>query len=535
MADSDKITKNVVVVGIMTSISRFGGLVRDIFLANYFGTSTIKSAFDLAYRIPNLFRRLFGEGALSQALIPVYTEVRENEGEEAANRLATSVAGAVTALLFAVSAVAILATYPIEHWLNPGSRWVPVMPLLRIVFLYAPLICLAAIVMAVLNSLKSFAISALAPAFQNLCMIAAIVCVCPLIPEEMPKMKVVAWSILVSGIIQVAVQLPTLKRFGVPLKLSLKGFESPAFKKVVSLTLPMAFSAGIFQINTLLDSVLAMHASEWGPSVLSYADRLVYFPLAIVGTAFGTVLLPTLSSFTAKRDYESFSRSFKQTMSNTIVVLTPATVGMIVLAHRIISLIYRTGAFDALSTQRTANALAAYSVGLVAAGLYKVIIPAFYSRKDSRTPVVVAIYGVILNLALNILFITILPYEWKAIGIAIATVITSILSCVILLFILSRTTENGVRLFSFKSMIRVTLSSLAASIAMGAALFFLTIYSSIAAADSGIDTNGKLFLILIVAVSIALGLILYAAILYLICPSALKNLISDFRRRKSKS
>ena len=247
------IAKNAVIVGFMTFLSRVGGLIREVLMAHYFGGGLEKSAFDVAYRIPNLFRRLFGEGALSAALIPVYTETLEKEGKEEADRLASAVIGTVFAGLYVVSALGILATYPIAWCLAPGNRWIPVMPLLRIMLPYAPLICLAALIMGVLNSLKSFALSALAPAFQNLFWIAALLLVCPFLPAEGPlRIETVSWSILISGVIQVLVQVPALRRHSVPLRMTFARTLSPGVKRVFKLTIPMALAAGVVQLNVML-------------------------------------------------------------------------------------------------------------------------------------------------------------------------------------------------------------------------------------------------------------------------------------------
>lgn len=452
--------KNAIVVSAMTMISRIGGLVREILMADYFGTGVLKSAFDVAYRFPNLFRRLCGEGALSAALIPVYTEIREKEGEEAANRLAAAVSGVVTAGLVLLSMLVILVSYPIEHWCE-GSKWAQIMPLLRIMMMYAPLICLAAQVMGVLNSLGSFAISSLAPAFQNLCCIAVLFCVCPFLAGEgSVRIEAVSWAVLFSGLLQVVVQLPELRKYHVPLRLIFRPLSTAAFRRVFLLTAPMAFAAGIFQINVLLDGILAMKAAAWGPSVLGYADRLVYLPLAIVGTSFSTVLLPQLSGRIAVGDTEGFTRDFERALSNVIAIMVPASVGMIALARPIISVVYESGKFDATSTERTSYALIAYAAGLLAAGLHKVIVQAFYSRQNTRTPFVVGTVSVGLNLCLNLFFIWILPVESKPMGIAIATSISSFVSCLVLLWILQKQRVAQEMLFRFRSLSKVTLGAL---------------------------------------------------------------------------
>lgn len=523
------VSQNVVIVGFATLISRFGGLVREILLAHFFGAGVIKSAFDVAYRIPNLFRRLFGEGALSKALIPIYKETIEKEGKEAADKLAATVSGAMVAFLSIICAISIFATYPIAAWLGESSKWGEIMPLLRIMLPYAPLICLAALIMGVLNSLGSFALPSLAPAFQNFCCIIALACICPFLPAEGTiRIEVVSWSILVSGLVQVLVMVPALKKHNVPLKLILKGAFGKGPMQVYRFALPMTLSSGVVQINVCLDSILAMKAGEWGPSALSYADRLVYLPLAIVGTAFATVLLPTLSGFISTASYDKFSDTIARSIRNVIAILMPASVGMIVLSRPIISLIYETGQFDALSTTRTANALIAYSVGLVAAGLNLVAMQPFYAKKDSRTPAIIATAGVFVNLAMNLFFIWILKPELKPIGIAIATSISSTLSFMTLLYILSRSKENGVQLFSFKSVIRITVVSFLAAIVMA-----LAVHYGYKLLQTTLEPHLpiKMAMALGVCTVVALGAAVYGAVLHILYPSVIREVISDFRAK----
>lgn len=529
------IAKNAAIVGFMTFISRVGGLIREVLMAHFFGSGVVKSAFDIAYRIPNLIRRLFGEGALSAALIPIYTETLAKEGKREADKLAAAVSGITVAFLGVVTAIGFLLTFAFAA-LALDDRWMEIMPLLRIMLPYAPLICLAALIMGVLNSLKSFAMPALAPAFQNLCCIVALILVCPFVPDTGTlRIRIVSWSILVSGVIQVLVQLPVLRRHGVPLSLAIPIPVPGNVRRVFALTAPMALSAGVVQINVCIDSALAMKAGVWGPSVLGYADRIVYLPLAIFGTAFSTVLLPTLSSFATEGDYGSFSHSLERFIRNVIVVMMPSALGMIALAYPIISLIYQTGAFDQRSSARTAVALVAYSVGLVPAGLHKIAVTAFYARKDARTPMVVSTAGVFLNLAMNLFFIWVLQPELKPIGIAIATSISSTIAVAVLLAILSRRDAAcGARLFSLASAARTFASALVAALAMGVACKLVSDYARGQFAVHAIPE--KLALLATLCVAIPLGAALYFAIMRILCPAAIRELLSDLsKRRKAKA
>jgi putative peptidoglycan lipid II flippase len=549
-ASGRSVGRTAFIVAAMTLVSRVGGLIREQLMGYFFGTGMEKSALDVAFRIPNLFRRLFGEGALSAALIPVYTETLRNDGKAEADRLAAGVAGTMVGFLSLVTVAGIALTYPLARLLKSGllqnwpalarhfpldDRWEQILTLLRILFPYAPLICLAALIMGVLNSLKSFAIPALAPAFLNLCWILALVFVCPFLPAEgNSRIQAVAWAILLSGVVQVAVQLPVLAKHGVPRRLLFGMTRHPKVRRVFRLMFPMAIAAGVVQVNVCLDSFLAMVAGEWGPSVLGFADRLIYFPLAIFGTAFATVLLPTFSSSAAAGDFQSFHGDLQRSMATMCAILLPSTAGLMALAVPLVSLIYEMGAFDALSTTRTARALLAYAVGLVAAGGAKIAPQAFYALKETKTPVNIGLGCVGLNLFLNLFFLWILPFEWKPIGIAFATSISSFVQCVVLLHLLSRREYGSIRLFRWKPFMRPFLSSLAASAGMGVCTWKGYGWIGRAVAALLPAAPGKLLEAIAVAAAIGAAVALYSLLLYLLCPSLLRDAAGMLRRRKRR-
>lgn len=523
-------------VAVMTFISRAGGLVREVVMAHLFGAGVLKSAFDVAYRIPNLFRRLFGEGALSNALIPVYLETMQRSGKEAADRLASAVAGIAMAILSAAVLLGIFLSHPVEAWLDGSEKASRIMPLMRIMLPYAPLICLAALAMGVLNSLKSFAVSALAPAFQNLCTILAMVLVCPFFRNDAPAMmNVVAWSVLVSGAIQVLVQIPELKRCGVPVTLRISASAAEGVKRVFRLMLPMALSAGVIQVNVCLDSVLAMKAGAWGPSVLGYADRIVYLPLALVGGAFATVLLPALAEFDAARRHADFRETLSKSLAHVSMVMLPAAFGLIALSEEIVSVIYESGKFDALSVKRTSAALVAYSAGLLPAGYHKIMVAPFHAMKDCRTPVAVAVAGVVLNLAMNLFFIAVLPVETKPIGIAIATSISSLVATVSLMALLRRKGGRAAEpLISFASFMPAVATSLLASVAM--ALMLRPLYGC-AEALAGMILGGKLMKAASLALCLPVAAGFYWLMERIMAPKHLKELEKELlsgRRRKGR-
>lgn len=539
------VLRHAAVVGAMTFLSRLGGLVREQLMAAFFGTSVVKSAFDVAFLVPNLFRRLFGEGALSAAVIPIYTETLEKEGKVEADRFAARVAAVLLASLGIIAASLILLTFPLARFfadiadadlpavlsfLQDQERWQTIFPLLRIMLPYAPLICLAALAMGVLNSHKSFAIPALAPLFLNLSWIAALALVCPFLPPEpMVRIKAVAWAIVVAGVVQIAVQVPALSRLGVPVRLDVHWAGDARLARVFRLMGPVAFSAGVAQVNILIDRFLAIKTGTWGPSALTYAERLVYLPLGLVGTAFGVVLLPTLASLFASGDRAAMRQTVERATRNVFSLMLPAAVGMAVLAYPIISLVYqfKGGAFQDDSTILTGRALLGYAPGLVFFSLEKVFTPAFYSVQDTRTPVRVSIACMGLNVCLNLLLIWLLPEGWEHMGIAAATVIAHLFNCSALVWLLHR--RRG--LIAVGNVARSSLSALAAAAVM-AGVAYGAHRGSIALLSPHLGFKSTQIAAMAAAIVLASGT--YLAVLRALCPSAVRELVADLRRRRGR-
>ncbi len=437
---SRRILRSTAVVSLGTGVSRILGLVREILMAHYFGTSLAKSAFDVAFRIPNLFRRLFGEGALSAALVPVLTKTSEGEGKEAANRLIGQVMTLMGVVLLAIVAVGVLGiSLALEHgtW---GARFAAVLPLLRTLLPYTFFICLVALCMAILNSHHHFALPAFTPVVLNVVWIAVLLIVGSRTgdtPTE--RIHLVAWGIIIAGVVQLIIQVPGLWRLGLRPQLSF-AWSDPKVRRVLLLMGPGALGMGIHQVNLFLDGVLALWAAEWAPAALTFAERLVYLPLGLFATALGTVLLPTFSRQAMYDDPAHMRRTFGAAVQNLMVVMVPAALGLMVLARPIVDLVYawKGGEFGDLSGLLTGRALAFYAPGLVVFSLYKLLVPVFYALEDTRTPVKVGAIMVGLNLVLNVTFILTWPLEYKHAGLALATVLASGANCLCLAVILQK-------------------------------------------------------------------------------------------------
>ena len=527
-ARHEPILRSVAVVGSMTGVSRILGLVREWLMAYFFGTSLQKSAFDVAFRIPNLFRRLFGEGALSAAFIPVYTETRKKEGAEVANRLASRIAGFLVAVLGTVTALGILLSLGLQHLLAYNARAEAVYPLLRVTLFYAPLICLAALGIGILNTLRQFAMSALVPIFLNIVWILALVGICPFVSKDLDvRIAVVAWSTLAAGIVQVAALLPTLRKQGVPLKIRFDWLRDERVRKVLRQSAPMAVGMGTVQINLLVDGVLALYAGTWGPSALEYAERVTYLPLGLVGTAFATVLLPTFAKHAADDDHETLRSTLERALRTISVIMVPMSVGLTVLALPIINLLYtwHSGKFDAQSALYSSRALMGYAPGLLFFSFYQALTPAFYALKDMRTPLKCSVTCVALNFCLNLLFVFTWADGWKHVGLAVATVLSSVVNCAML----ARALHRKFGALRFSAVMPVVVRLVAISLVMGAAAYYSE--REISRFLTAAGWAYKLVELAAVGGAMALSALVYGALSALFCRGALNELVGDMRSR----
>ena len=438
-----KTIRSAGVVGSFTLLSRGLGMVRDIIIAYYFGTSLVASAFFVAFTIPNLFRRLFGEGALSAAFIPVLIETRKQEGDKSAWKLVARVVTLSAALLTALSIVGVLVFSVGLHLPGLSEKWATTFSLARIMFPYVLLICMAALAMAVLNSYRHFATSAFAPCLLNLILIVAMLVAFPIVGDA-PSVhaQILAWAVLLAGVAQIAIQIPALKRFGCPCRFSSR-WNDPRVRQVIRLMGPAALGMAVTQFNVLIDRLLALWIGGWAPAALFYSERMIYFPLGVIATAMATVLLPTFSCHAVEEDAESMRETIGHSLRHLIFIMLPAALGLLALAPAILQALFEWGgSFDARSTLLSARALRLYAPGLVVFSAAKVFVPAFYAMQDTRTPVKTGILSVGLNLAMNIAFILLLPTYWKHAGMALSTVLAEAVGLAVLGTILTRRVKN---------------------------------------------------------------------------------------------
>lgn len=509
------------VIGGFTMMSRALGLVRDVLMGAFFGTSLYMSAFVVAFTIPNLFRRLFGEGALASSFIPIFIETREKEGDEAAWTMARR----VLSLAMVVFSVIVLLGVGIA-WAGSSldffsEKWRMIFALSRVMFPYMMFICLAALFMGVLNSLHHFKVPAFAPCLLNICWIVTILLICPYVSENpVTRIYAVAWAVLVAGVLQMLAQLPVLQKKGFRPRFELK-WDDEKIHRMLLLMGPAAFGMAVTQLNVVVDRLLAMWVGDYAPAALFYAERLVYFPLGIFATSLGTVLLPAFSGFAARGELGEMRSTAERSLRHLLFVMLPAAVGLGVMAPYIFGAVFQQGKFDSTSTWMSAVALQCYAPGLVIFSLAKVVVPAFYSMQDTKTPVKVGMLALALNITLNITFILTLPQAYKHAGIALGTVLAEAFSSLVLL----RTLQQRVGRIGWRNVGGTFGRALFAAAAMFAVLYFFV--PAIGTATAG---WGKLGQIVTLGAGVVGGGLTYFAIICMMRAPEMREILDTVKR-----
>ncbi len=396
-----------------TFVSRLLGLVREVVIASTFGASAATDAFWVAFRIPNFMRRLFAEGSFSTAFVPVLTEMKEKGSPEDLRLMIARVSGTLGAILLVVSALGLLLAPQVTSLFAMGSQDEPAKmqltaDLLRITFPFLLFISLTAMAGAVLNTFHRFAIPAVAPVIMNLCMIAAALWWAP---HFKVPITALAWAILISGVLQLIVQLPVLHKLGL-LTWPRWGWRSPEVQKTLKLMVPTLLGSSVMQVNLLLDTWIATFLITGSQTWLSQSDRLLEFPLGMFGIALGTVILPSLSRHHVNTDHDGFSKALDWGLRTTLLIALPAMCGLVLLAQPLIATLLQHGQYTAHDSRMAALALSALSLGLPAFALVKVLAPAFYSRQDTKTPMRAALAAIVANMVLNGLFLALLFSLW---------------------------------------------------------------------------------------------------------------------------
>ncbi|MBL4744713.1 MAG: murein biosynthesis integral membrane protein MurJ [Cycloclasticus sp.] len=415
---SKTLMKSTAIVGSMTMISRVLGFIRDIVIARFFGAGESTDAFFVAFKIPNFMRRLFAEGAFSQAFVPVLSEYKETQSTEALKELIGKTAGTLATVLFFITLLGVIGAPILIYMFAPGfeqegSRHDLAVDMLRITFPYLFFISLTAMAGGVLNTFGKFAIPAITPVLLNLSFLAAIFWLSPLLDEPIMAL---AWGVLIAGVAQLAFQFPYLNKLGLMPKLSFDR-DHAGVKKIMNLMLPALFGVSVTQINLLVDTLLASFLVAGSVSWLYFSDRLVEFPLGIFGIALATVILPNLSKSHAAGKTEEFSASLDSGLRWVIFLGLPSAAGLFFLAQPMLATLFQYDAFTTSDVDNASLSLMAYAVGLPAFILVKVLVPGFTSRQDIKTPVRIGIIAVVSNMVMSL----ILVFFFQHAGLALAT------------------------------------------------------------------------------------------------------------------
>lgn len=439
MTDQKKITRHFGSVSAATAISRILGYLRDMLVAHAFGAGMMADAFYAAYRIPNLFRRLFGEGSVSTAFIPVFSDYFETKGKEEAERLLHAVFTALLIVLVVLTLLGMVFAAPLTKLIAWGFSSQPekmstAVTLTRMMFPFLLFACLSALMLGVLNSLKIFFAPAVAPAFLSVSEIVYMVVFISILslPESW-QIKGLAVSVVVGGMGQFIIQYVGVLKSGFTIRPS-SDFKNPGLKSIFMLMLPMTVGFSVDQVNSFVDTICASFISEGSITALYYSNRLMQLPLALFGIAIATVTLPHMSESLAKKDFGEMKKTLNFSMRMVLFSLLPATAGLMLLGAPIVKLLFERGEFDHRATLMTSSALFFYCTGLIAYSLSKILASAFYSMKDTKAPVKTAALCMVVNIALNV----ILMGPMGVGGLALATSAASWLNTAILLVVLRK-------------------------------------------------------------------------------------------------
>ncbi len=427
--------RSILTVGFWTFTSRILGFVRDVLIAETLGAGMVADAFFVALKLPDLFRQLFGEGAFNASFIPAFTSALASEGELAARRFAEEVVSMMVLWLGGLTVAGVLFMPELMVVLAPGFAAIPAkfalaVRLTRITFPYLMLVCLAAAFAGVLNGLHRFAAAAAAPILFNLCTIAALLFLTPFVPTAGHAL---AYGVTISGMVQLALLAVAMARAGMALRLFWPRL-TPSVRLVMRRMGPGVIGVGVVQINVAVDTIVASLLKPGSVSVLYYANRVNQLPLGLIGVSVGTALLPVLSRQVRTGAAFSAHRTLNRAIEFALALTLPAAVGLAVASVPIVRVLFERGAFTRADVTATAAALIAYAVGVPATVLAKVLAPGFFARGDTRTPVVVGVA----SLAVNLLFILALIGPLGATGIALAASFSAIFNATALAAMLQR-------------------------------------------------------------------------------------------------
>ena len=517
------VARSSIIVGGATFASRLFGLLREQTFAYLFGAGFATDAFVAAFRLPNLLRDLFAEGALSAAFVPVFTEHLINKGKKEAFRLANLVINGLMVILAAVITFGIIITPYLVKLIAPGFSRIPgkselTALLAQIMFPFLLFISLAAVSMGMLNTLRHFGVPALAPVFLNLGMILAGFF---LSPYFSPPIIGMALGVLLGGLGQWLFQVPLLVKEGYRYQ-PLLSWRDPGFRKILVLMTPAVLGLASTQINIFVNTVIASLLPEGSPSYLNYSFRLMHFPLGVFGIAVATVTLPVVSAYAAKRDIPMALATCRSSLELVAFLTIPSSFFLALVSQPIISVLYEHGRFTAADTLATSQALLFYSFGLFSYAALRVVAQVFYSFQDTKTPVKVSFLSIAFNIVLNLWLMHPLSFR----GLALATSAAATVNFLILSFLLTKRFGSP----GWKELSREVVKILLASIFMGATLLAIGRFWPLKL--SQVNLAGK---VAYLAVLLAAGVVTYALGCFVLKIKELPFLLRIFKREKGQA
>ena len=428
---SRQLFKSTVIVSALTLISRILGFVRDMLIARLLGVDIATDAFFVAFKIPNFFRRIFAEGAFAHAFMPIIEDYKARGGKAAMQLFIDRAAGTLALSLLVLTLLGMVFTPAIIFVIAPGfalqgPQFEIASSLLQICLPYLLFIGLVAFSGGLLNAFGQFVVPAFTPALLNICMIMAAVWWAPLMAQPVTAL---AWGVFVAGVVQLLYQVPALLRLGLLPRFKW-GFRDPEVKKMLSLVVPAIFSVSVTQINLLLDTLIASFLTVGSVSWLYYSDRLVEFPVGMLGLALGTVILPRLAKSFAEKTSDAFANTLDWGLRLVFLFGMPATIGLVVLAEPMISTLFQYKEFSLQDVHNSAMSLRAYASGLLGYIAIRVLVSGFTSRHDLQTPVRYGLWSMGVSLLLNVVLVFPLAHA----GLALATSLGSIVNALLLLF-----------------------------------------------------------------------------------------------------
>jgi putative peptidoglycan lipid II flippase len=450
-----------------TALSRILGYIRDMLVANLFGAGIFADAFYAAFRIPNLFRRLLGEGSFSAAFIPVFSQYLHTKEKSETQKFLNAVFTALVLVLLVVSVLGMFFAPVLVKLIAWGFTGDPekmqlTIELTRLMFPFILFICLAAFLLAILNTLYSFFLPALAPSALSVSEIGYMLALAPLLSSG-NQIKGLAISVIAGGLLHFLIQYPNLKSLGWHLKFNFD-LKHPGIKKIAFLMIPSLIGLSVDQINSFVDTICASFLASGSITALYYSNRVMQMPLAIFGLAFASVSLPAMSKAYAQKDMTTLKNSLNYSIRSTVFILLPAAAGLMVIGLPIVRLLFERGKFDSLASLMTNSALFYYSLGLPAYAMAKIFANAFYAFQDTKTPVKTAVW----SMALHVILCVLLMYPMGVGGLALSTALASYFNMFLLiLYLRKRIGKLGLKRIMFSA-----IKSLVAAAATGAAAWY---------------------------------------------------------------